>query len=102
MKFEIETVPVGSKDPVQRYCILVDLSPEDIPPPDRCFLDLTRELAGLPYLNTFTIPEFTKEVRERLVPQASPYVRAVIPPEEAVVGRFTVGILKGGFSMLGA
>lgn len=60
----LEKIPRDSKDPFQGY-IVVNITPDEIPPADKDFLDLIRQIGGLSFINTFTIREFNKQMRER-------------------------------------
>ncbi|MCJ7646048.1 hypothetical protein MUO65_03975 [bacterium] len=61
---KLEKLKRDSKDPLQGY-VVVDIAPDDIAPADKNFLDLARKIRGLSFLNTLTIDDFNKELRER-------------------------------------
>ena len=44
---------------------LEDITDEDIGPPSEHFMRIVRDLEGFKFLNSFTIDEFTKQVRQR-------------------------------------
>lgn len=61
---KLKKVERQEKNPFQGY-IVVNITPDDIEPADQDFLNFISELGGLSFLNTFTINEFNKDLRDR-------------------------------------
>jgi len=60
---ELQKIVTEAEGHIEGLYIVQKISPEDISPPSGHFLKFVRELKGFPFLNTFTIVEFTKQVR---------------------------------------
>lgn len=61
----LKRIPTEPKDPVEEFYVVEELSRDDIAPPSKHFLDFIRDLPGFSFVNSFTIGEFTEQVRKR-------------------------------------
>lgn len=60
-------VDTEAGDIVERRFIVEDITEDDIGAPSQHFVKFVRGLEGFAFLNTFTMDEFTNQVRQRFV-----------------------------------
>lgn len=61
----LKKIPTDPKDPIEVLYVVEEISEDDIAPPSTHFLNFLRELPSLSFVNSFTMGEFTDQVRKR-------------------------------------
>lgn len=64
---KVKRIRTKSKDPVEELYTVEGISEDDISDPGKHLHKVIQEINSLPFLNTFTMKEFTKQVREHFV-----------------------------------
>lgn len=61
----LSKVATEAGNPIEKLFVVEEISPDDIGPPSEHFLRFIRSVSSFSFVNSFTLGEFTEQVRKR-------------------------------------